>query len=96
MEGRADSVERLLVDPHEGPRLVGLAFVLDAAEFVAELAVLPLVVVVVFRLPDRLKRSCLVELDRKKITNTAALILTFNVMHQKWQKLATATFLTTT
>lgn len=61
-----DSVERLLVDPHEGPRLVGLAFVLDAAEFVAKLAVLPLVVVVVFRLPDRLKRPGLVKLDRRR------------------------------
>lgn len=64
--GGADSVERLLVDPHEGPRLVGLAFVLDAAEFVAELAVLPLVIVVVFRLPDSLERSCLVKLNRNR------------------------------
>lgn len=77
-----DSVERLLVDPHEGPRLVGLAFVLDVAEFVAKLAVLPLVVVVVFRLPDRLKRPRLVKLDRKRqtvancqiITNTMILV----------------------
>lgn len=74
VEGRADSVEGLLVDPHEGPRLVGLAFVIDAAEFVAELAVLPLVVIVVFCLPDRLKRPGLVELDTNRIviTNTAA------------------------
>lgn len=71
VEGWADSVERLLVDPHEGPRLVGLAFVVDAAEFIAELAVLPLVVVIVFRLPDCLKRSCFVKLDRKKIIVTS-------------------------
>lgn len=63
--GRVDSVERLLVDPHQGPRLVGFAFVLDAAELVAELAVLPLVVVVVFRLPHRLKGPGLVKLDRE-------------------------------
>lgn len=63
--GRERSVKRLLVDPHEGPRLVGFALVLDAAEFVAELAVLPLVVVVVFGLPDCLKGSRLVELERK-------------------------------
>lgn len=60
------SVERLLVDPHEGPRLVGLTLVVDAAELVAELAVLPLVVVVVFGLPDRLKGPRFVELDRKR------------------------------
>lgn len=67
MEGRAASVERLLVDPHEGPRLVGFALVIDAAELVAELAVLPLVVVVVLCLPHRLKRSRLVELERKEL-----------------------------
>lgn len=61
---RADSVERLLVDPHQGPRLVGLALVVDAAELVAELAVLPLVVVVVLCLPDRLERSGLVKLGK--------------------------------
>lgn len=60
----AESVERLLVDPHQGPRLVGLALVLDAAELVAELAVLPLVVVVVFGLPHRLKRPRLDKLHR--------------------------------
>lgn len=64
--GGAGSVEGLLVDPHEGPRLVGFALVLDAAELVAELAVLPLVVVVVLGLPDRLKRSCFVKLNRRK------------------------------
>ena len=62
---RVRSVKRLLVDPHEGPRLVGFAFVFDAAEFVAKLAVLPLVVVVVFGLPDCLKGPRLVELERK-------------------------------
>lgn len=64
--GPAGSVERLLVDPHEGPRLVGFALVLDAAELVSELAVLPLVVVVVLCLPDRLERSCLVKLDKRE------------------------------
>ena len=64
--GRADSVEGLLVDPHEGPRLVGLALVIDAGEFVPELAVLPLVVVVVLRLPDRLKRPGFDKLDRNR------------------------------
>lgn len=59
----AGSVERLLVDPHEGPRLVGLALVVDAAELVAELAVLPLVVVVVLCLPHCLKRPRFVELE---------------------------------
>lgn len=59
------SVEGFLVDPHQGPGLVGFALVLDAAELVPELAVLPLVVVVVLGLPDRLERSRLVELDGK-------------------------------
>lgn len=59
------SVKRLLIDPHEGPRLVGFALILDTAEFVAELAVLPLVVVVVFCLPNGLEGSGLVKLDRK-------------------------------
>lgn len=63
--GRSASVKRLLVDPHQGPRLVGFALIVDAAEFVAELAVLPLVVVVVFRLPNCLECSRLVKLDRK-------------------------------
>lgn len=61
---QGDSVERLLVDPHQGPRLVGLALVLDAAELVAELAVLPLVVVVVLCLPHSLERSSLVKLRK--------------------------------
>lgn len=60
--GRPASVEGLLVDPHQGPGLVGFAFVVDAAELVSELAVLPLVVVVVLGLPHRLKRPRLVEL----------------------------------
>lgn len=64
--GGGGSVEGLLVDPHEGPRLVGLALVLDAAELVAELAVLPLVVVVVFGLPDRLKRPRFDKLGHRK------------------------------
>lgn len=60
------SVEDLLVDPHQGPGLVGFALVLDAAELVPELAVLPLVVVVVLGLPDRLERPRLVELQREQ------------------------------
>lgn len=80
--GRERSVKRLLVDPHQGPRLVGFALVLDAAEFVAELAVLPFVVVVVFGLPDCLKGSRLVELERKncyspKLSNKRCELATF-------------------
>lgn len=71
---RAESVEGLLVDPHQGPRLVGLALVIDAAELVAELAVLPLVVVVVFDLPHRLKRARLVELHRESRTESSVVL----------------------
>lgn len=82
-DGGADSVERLLVDPHEGPRLVGFALVLDAAELVAELAVLPLVVVVVLRLPDRLKRSCLVKLNRRRRRRRRASSL---IVRNNWEQ----------
>lgn len=66
----AGSVEDLLVDPHQGPGLVGFALVLDVAELVPELAVLPLVVVVVLGLPDRLERSRLVELQGEQRTRS--------------------------
>lgn len=55
----------LLVDPHEGARVVGLALILDGVEAVAPLAVVPLIVVVVLYLPHRLKEACLGELREK-------------------------------
>ena len=60
------SVEDLLVDPHQGPRLVGLALVFDVAELVPELAVFPLVVVVELHLPHRLKLTSLRELEERR------------------------------
>lgn len=63
--GDCGSVERLLVDPHQRSRLVRFALVLDAVELVAELTVLPLVVVVIFGLPDGFKCPGLLELDKE-------------------------------
>ena len=57
------SEEHLLVDPHEGARVAGFALVLDAAEAVAPLAVVPLAVVVELDLPHRLQAANLGELS---------------------------------
>lgn len=59
--------KRLLVDPHERARVVGLALVLDAVEAVPPLAVVPLVVVVVLHLPHGFKHAQLCELERKHV-----------------------------
>ena len=59
------SVEDLLVDPHQGPCLVGLALVFNVAELVPELAVFPLVVVVELHLPHGLKLTGLGELEER-------------------------------
>lgn len=54
------SQKRFLTDPHQTVGLVWFALVLDAAEAVAPLAVVSLVVVVEFDLPHSLKdSSCL-------------------------------------
>lgn len=54
--------KQFFVDPHEGARVVGFTLVLDAAEAVAPLAVVSLVVVVELDLPDGLEKPCLSEL----------------------------------
>lgn len=59
-------VEALLVDPQEGPRLVGFAFVLYGGEAVPPLAMVSLVVVVKLHLPDSFKGADVGELEKKK------------------------------
>lgn len=60
------SDKHLLVDPHEGARVVGFALILNAVEAVSPLAVVPLVVVVVLHLPHGFKHSQLCELKHKR------------------------------
>lgn len=64
------SEEGLLIDPHEAARLIGFAFILDAAKAVSPLAVVSLVIVVEFDLPDCFKSAKVSDLKRKYKLNS--------------------------
>lgn len=66
--------KQFFVDPHEGARVVGFTLVLDAAEAVAPLAVVSLVVVVELDLPDGLEKPCLSELSSTETTHQEKLL----------------------
>ena len=83
------SDEQLLVDPHQASRLIGFALVLNAAEAVPPLAVVPLVIVVEFHLPHRLKEASFGKLLRKTAERHNVVHCTF-VVNQKKKKASTA------
>lgn len=86
LHAAAPLYKHLLVDPHERACVVGLALVLNAVEAVSPLAVVPLVVVVVLHLPNRLKHPQLCELKQKHVRRLA------RVQTNGYQPVRAATF----